>query len=158
MKKLLHDILIENRTVAFHQEAASWQDAVKICTDLLEKSGCVTSEYYQAILRTCKKLGPYFILAPGIAMPHADPKSGVLKEGFALVTLKEPVHFGDPDNDPVDILLALSSPDRKSHNEKAIVQAVNLLDNDERLKQLRSMNSLEEFTALMKTIDKDETS
>lgn len=64
------------------------QDAVKIGVDLLVAADVVEPRHYRAILDGVEQFGPYFVIAPGLAMPHGRPEEGVKKTGFALVTLK----------------------------------------------------------------------
>ena len=133
----LSDSLRDNDSVRLQAEADSWQQAVKIGTDLLVDAGVVRPEYYEAILASVKRFGPYFLLAPGLAMPHARPEEGVLRNGFALVTLKTPVCFGDEDNDPVDILVTLAACDARTHQEEGIRQVVQLFENPDNFKKIR---------------------
>ncbi len=104
----LRDSLAENKSIRLQAEAETWQDAVKIGVDLLVAADVVEPRYYQAILDAVEQHGPYFVLAPGLAMPHGRPEEGVKKTGFALVTLKKPLEFNHEDNDPVDILIPLT--------------------------------------------------
>lgn len=150
----LKDSLIANNSIALQAEASDWQAAVKLGTDLLEKAGVVDSRYYGAILEGTAKFGPYYLLAPGLAMPHGRPEEGVLKNGFALVTLKEPVVFGDEDNDPIDILITLAAVDQESHNVGGITQVVNLFEDEDNFDRLRAATTIDEVIAL---IDKAET-
>lgn len=106
----LRDSLAENKSIRLQAEAETWQDAVKIGVDLLVAADVVEPRYYQAILDAVEQHGPYFVLAPGLAMPHGRPEEGVKKTGFALVTLKKPLEFNHEDNDPV----ISSSPWRRS--------------------------------------------
>ena len=87
-------------------------------------------------------------------MPHGRPEEGVLKNGFALVTLKEPVVFGDEDNDPIDILITLAAVDQESHNVGGITQVVNLFEDEDNFDRLRAATTIDEVIAL---IDKAET-
>lgn len=141
----LKEHLLTHKAVKFQAEASDWKEAVKIGTDLLEKAGTITPQYYKEILLSVEKLGPYFILGPGIAMPHARPEGGVLETSYGLVILKEPVVFGDPDNDPIDILLTMAAKDAATQNEDAIVQVVSLLDNEETIAKLRKAVNIEDL-------------
>lgn len=42
-------------------------------------NGCIKESYIDAMVNTVKNMGPYIVIAPGIAMPHAAPEDGVLK-------------------------------------------------------------------------------
>ena len=114
----------------------------------------VEPRYFDAILAGVERHGPYFVLAPGLAMPHGRPEEGVLKTGFALVTLKTPVCFGDEDNDPIDILITMAAVDAKTHQEVGIMQVVNLFEDEANFDRLRACRHASEVLAL---IDKTST-
>ena len=141
----LKEHLMSHKTVKLQAEAEDWKEAVKIGTSLLEDAGTITPQYYEEILKSVEELGPYFLLAPGMAMPHARPEGGVLETSYALVTLKDPVNFGDPDNDPIDILITLAAKDKVTQNEEAIVQVVTLLDNENTVESLRKAKTMDDL-------------
>ena len=113
---MLKESLIENNSIKLNQSAADWKAAIKIGTDLLERAGTIESRYYDTIISNIEKMGPYIILAPGLAMPHARPEEGVIKTSFALVTLKEPVVF-EGEDEPVSVLITLAGSDSDKHME-----------------------------------------
>lgn len=148
----LSDSLKQNHSMALQAVAENWQQAIHIGTDLLQRAGVVTADYYPAILQGVARHGPYFILAPGLAMPHARPEQGVIRTGFALVTLQNPVYFGDPDNDPVDILVTLAASDARSHQETGIRQIVQLFEDENNFQRIRQCRSIEQLLALIQRI------
>lgn len=95
--------------------ADDWREAVRLASGLLEDAGAVTSDYPRRCIEMIEEHGPYVVLAPGIALAHARPEDGVLRLGIAVVTLVDPVAFGHPDNDPVDVVFAFGSPDGDQH-------------------------------------------
>lgn len=90
-------------------------DAIRKAGTLLVQAGYATADYVDAMIRVYHELGSYIVLAPGLALPHARPESGVLKTGFSLITLKNPVRFGHPDNDPVRVVVAMAALDDTEH-------------------------------------------
>jgi PTS system ascorbate-specific IIA component len=62
--------------------------------------------------RVLQELGPYAVIAPGIALLHARPDDGVLAPCLALITLSRAVEFGSEQNDPVDLVFALKRSTR----------------------------------------------
>ncbi|MDG6227403.1 PTS sugar transporter subunit IIA [Glaesserella parasuis] len=110
----LKQSLIENNSIKLHQSASNWEEAIKIGTDLLVAAGTIEPRYYDNIVSKIKEMGPYIILAPGLAMPHARPEEGVIKTSFALVTLETPIYF-DGEDEPVDVLLTLAGSDSDQH-------------------------------------------
>lgn len=145
----LRDSLAQNHTVRLQAEANSWQEAVKIGVDLLVAADVVEPRYYQAILDGVAQFGPYFVIAPGLAMPHGRPEEGVKKTGFALVTLKEPLVFNHEDNDPVDILITLAAVDANTHQEVGIMQIVSLFEDEGNFDRLRACRTEQDVLNLI---------
>lgn len=145
----LRDSLAENHSIRLQAEAADWPAAVRIGVDLLVSAGVVEPRYYRAILDSVARFGPYFVLAPGLAMPHGRPEEGVIKTGFALVTLRTPVAFGHEDNDPVDILITLAAVDAHTHQEVGIRQIVDLFEDEANFTRLRACRAPAQVLALI---------
>lgn len=154
--------LIESGTIAVGREAADWEESVRMGGKMMIDAGLASESYIEAIIDNHKTIGPYFIIAPGIAMPHAKPENGVLKTGYALVTLKTPVVFGDEENDPVDILIFAGAINREEHNQEAIPQIAELCDSEKYIEALRNAGSkaavesvLKEFAAALEAGELD---
>lgn len=126
---MLKESLIENNSVLLNQTASNWKEAIKLGTDLLEKSGAIEPRYYTNIVSKIEEMGPYIILAPGLAMPHARPEEGVIKTSFALVTLAEPVYF-DGEDEPVSVLITLAGSDSDKHME-GLMEITQSLDDED---------------------------
>ncbi|WP_158370099.1 PTS sugar transporter subunit IIA [Cellulosimicrobium cellulans] len=95
--------------------AADWAAAVRLAGDLLVDLGVAGPEYGEACVASVRERGPYIVLAPGLALAHARPEEGATGTGVVLVRLGEPVVFGHPANDPVDLVLAFATPDAEAH-------------------------------------------
>ncbi|QSH41401.1 PTS sugar transporter subunit IIA [Lentisphaerota bacterium ZTH] len=145
--------LKENKTVLLQQQAASWQDAVKLGTDMLVEKGDIEPSYFESIIEKSREMGLYFILGPGMAMPHARPEDGVNSNSFALVTLKDPINFGDADNDPIDLLVTFAVKDAKFQNEVAIVQIVTLLDEEDLVERLRKATKWSDIESILNDLE-----
>jgi ascorbate PTS system EIIA or EIIAB component len=92
-----------------------WRAGVRLACSLLEEQDAVTPQYAERCIAAVEDEGPYVVLAPGIALAHARPEDGVERLGVSVATLTEPVMFGHPDNDPVDVVFAFGSPDEQQH-------------------------------------------
>lgn len=103
--------------VALCAEAENPEDAIRLAGNILVQANISLLSYTDAMINAYHTLGPYIVLAPHIAMPHARPDNQVLKAGFGFVRLKEPINFGHPDNDPVKILIPLAGIDNHGHIE-----------------------------------------
>lgn len=94
--------------------ADDWQDAIRKSVEPLEEEGDVEPRYKEEIIKNVEKLGPYIVLAPKVAMPHARPEQGAIKTQVAVTLLKKPVVF-EEGKEPVSLLIALSAADSESH-------------------------------------------
>lgn len=114
MQPLLIDLLSED-VIELNVGVADWEEAVQFGGRLLEKKGFIDHRYIDAMINTVKELGAYIVIAPGIAMPHARPESGAKQIGVSIITLKNPVNFGNKENDPVKIVISLCAIDHVTH-------------------------------------------
>lgn len=144
----LKQSLIENNSISLQQKASTWEEAIKLSTDLLVSSGAIEERYYTDIINNTHKYGPYYVIAPEVAMPHARPESGVIKNSFSLVTLKEPVCFGEEVGD-VSILITLAAVSVDDHNEFGIVQVANLFEDEENIEKIKNATTNEEILNLI---------
>ncbi|WP_097098072.1 PTS sugar transporter subunit IIA [Candidatus Pantoea floridensis] len=148
MMKLAAKIVADNLFVTQHV-ATDWQDAVQAGCALLEEQGYITADYYQGILNSVAEHGPYFVILPGIAMPHARPEAGAIKTGCSLVILKEPVVFGHEDHDPVSILFTMAAKNNEELNEGILMEIMTLLDDDHLIEQLKHATDGEQVRDLL---------
>jgi mannitol/fructose-specific phosphotransferase system IIA component (Ntr-type) len=91
------------------------EHAIEMAGELLVASGRSTPEYTESMLEAVAENGPYIVIAPGIALAHGRPSEAVLEIGLSLVTLAEPVIFGNEANDPVRLVIGLCAVDHSSH-------------------------------------------
>jgi mannitol/fructose-specific phosphotransferase system IIA component (Ntr-type) len=129
-------------------EVNDWEDAIIKGCELLESEGFITENYVHSIIEMTKEHGPYFVLTPKVAMPHSRPEAGVIKKGISIMTLKEPIEFGSPDNDPVTIVITLAATDNKTH--LGLMQdIVELLTYEENIKNLEQADSIEDIKKIL---------
>ncbi|WP_414446225.1 PTS sugar transporter subunit IIA [Citrobacter europaeus] len=132
----------------FREQCGTWQEAVQLACHPLEEQGVITYSYTQAIIHETEKHGPWYILSPEFALPHARPDEGVIgsKTHLSLLSLKEAVLFpGHPD---VRLIIVLAAANSTQHIEM-IQQLVCWLDEAERLHQLSHTTSLAQFLSIL---------
>lgn len=110
--------------------AGDWRAAVRAVGEALVASGATTAAYTDEMIATVDALGPYIVIAPGIALAHARPSAAVRRTGFAIVTLAEPIAFGHAENDPVRLVVGLAAPDETGHVDALATLADFLADPD----------------------------
>ncbi|EPG6064785.1 PTS sugar transporter subunit IIA [Proteus mirabilis] len=129
-------------------QVKDWREAIKFaCQPLIDK-GCIEPRYVDAIYKSHEQIGPYYVLGPGIAMPHARPEEGVNQLSLALTIIEKGVEFGADENDPVKLLIVLAATDNDSHIN-AIVKLAELFDNQDDIDTLLQAKSKAEVLAVI---------
>ncbi len=144
LKKLLTEDVIR-----IHDNAENWQQAIKLsCAALIEKEA-IQPSYIEAIFRSHEELGPYYVVGPGIAMPHARPEDGVKQMALGLTVIREGVNFNSEENDPVKLLVTLAATDSNSHVD-AISQLAELFMNDKHVKDICCAENVAQIIEIIK--------
>ena len=151
---MLLDILTPEM-IQVNYECKTRDEAVSAAGQLLVKQGYAKESYIDAMIKNVEENGTYIVIAPGIAMPHARPEEGALDIGLSIVTLKEPIVFGHPKNDPVKIVVGLCAVDHQSHL-KALSELVEILGNEEKVKKIIEAKSSKEIIAIIKGGNKND--
>jgi DNA-binding GntR family transcriptional regulator/mannitol/fructose-specific phosphotransferase system IIA component (Ntr-type) len=121
--------------ISINHMAENWSDAILHAGQLLFATGAAEERYGNAMVTTARQLGPYFVVSPGIAVAHALPTEGVIKPALALVTLRPTLPFGNSENDPVRLLIAIAAVDTQQHVE-ALKEIADVLSDPVRRKAL----------------------
>lgn len=143
----LRDILTED-LIDTHVEVADWEEAVRAVGRLMVRKGAIEERYIDGMIRTAKELGPYIVIAPGIAIPHSRPEDGVLRNCMAFITLKTPIEFGNKDNDPVWLVIAFGAVDKDQHIA-TLADLARILEQPDKIQALQSATSVREFMDIM---------
>ncbi|MGL5755330.1 MAG: PTS sugar transporter subunit IIA [Paraclostridium sp.] len=118
-----------------------YKEAIQISCDILENRGSIEKTYFDSIIKKIDEYGPYFCIAPKIAMPHARPEDGAIKTDLCVLKLNEPVDFLGKET---SLFLTLSSTDNNSHLE--LMQKVASICMDEsKLNKILNTNKEEEI-------------
>jgi PTS system ascorbate-specific IIA component len=106
---------LPEEAVALRHSAGSWREAVLEAGRALERTGAVDAAYSRRMVEQVDVLGPYIVIAPGLALAHARPGNDVLADGLSVVTLAEPVAFGHSTNDPVSVVIGIAATQAHGH-------------------------------------------
>ena len=86
--------LVTCKHYKFADEAESWRDAIRMSCAPLEADGSVTADYKEEIIRAVERYGPYIIIMPNVAIPHAQEcTDSVRKTAVSFMKLRKPVCF-----------------------------------------------------------------
>jgi len=126
---------------------SSWIEMIEVVAEPLIAGGFITIGYSQEMIRNTQKYGAYYIIGEGVAIPHARPECGVIKNCFSLATLKEPISIIG--SEPVDIIVMFGGVDSNSHITEGIASILALLDDEDSLIKLRAATSVNEVLRLL---------
>lgn len=142
--------MISVSNIRLKVECETPEEALRISGNLLVESENVLESYVDEVIRLQKSRPTYFVLAPGIALPHTSPENGALKEAIAIITLKNPIEFGDSDNNPVKYIFFLSALDNQRHIG-AMGELLELMNNHMFLSLLDQSNDSNELMHYLDT-------
>lgn len=108
------EMLIRPENIQILESVENWRDAVSIAAEPLILGGYIDKRYVEAIFTNTEKYGPYYVLAPEIAMPHASSQDGVYEKQISLLVLKNSIKFSENGFD-VRLIFVLATPDNHSH-------------------------------------------
>ncbi len=86
--------MLDPSKIRIKQEKITWEQGILQAADILEKKGCVGSDYGKKAVENVKEYGDYIIISKGIALAHAGKKEAhVYKDGLSLVMCPEGIEF-----------------------------------------------------------------
>ena len=86
--------MLDPSKIMIKQEKITWEQGILQAADILEKKGCVGSDYGKKAVENVKEYGDYIIISKGIALAHAGKKEAhVYKDGLSLVMCPEGMEF-----------------------------------------------------------------
>lgn len=142
-KPSLSDLLTGDM-ISVEEQAADWQAAIRTAAGPLLKQGYIENRYVDEMIAKVETLGPYIVVAPGIAIAHAKPQDGVLRLGISLLQLNHPVSFSKESRHQVHTVLVLASIDSETHL-KALSELTSLLREPESLARLKQAKTKQQI-------------
>lgn len=86
--------MLDPSKIMIKQEKITWEQGILQAADILEKKGCVGSDYGKKAVENVKEYGDYIIISKGIALAHAGKKEvHVYKDGLSLVMCPKGIEF-----------------------------------------------------------------
>ncbi len=140
---------LPSENIQIVDSVSDWKQAIRLSAQPLLAKETMTEAYIDAIFNSQQELGPYYVLAPGLAMPHARPEQGAIKNGLSLLHIKQGVSFDAEENDPVYVVIMLCALSGDEHINM-ITALADIFSDDERLSALLKASSIEEIQRVIK--------
>ena len=145
--------LLKEELIQQVDSVSNWQDAVGLAAQPLLANGYIEESYIQAMIASINETGPYIVLAPKVAVPHASPDAGVHQLGISLLQVKEPVDFSEEGHDDkkVQLIFVLAAVDSTAHL-RALQELALILDDEEAIDSLIAASDPREILAIIDKI------
>ncbi|MGL4194913.1 PTS sugar transporter subunit IIA [Edwardsiella piscicida] len=130
------------------ERAENWRDAIHIACAPLIHNQSIAPRYIDAIIQSHEKIGPYYVLGPGMAMPHARPEDGINRLSLGLTVIKQGVEFGSEGNDPIKLLIVLAATDSNSHIG-VIAKLAELFDNQDDIDRILQSENADDILSII---------
>ncbi|SDC94715.1 Transcriptional antiterminator [Terribacillus halophilus] len=147
IQPMLQDIL-KSSNILLNQECKDWKEAITKAANLLVKEKAIEESYITAMIKSVEEYGPYIVVGKHLALAHARPEDGVNKLGVSVMTLKDPVYFGNPDNDPVRLVFCLAAVDSYSHLN-VMRNLIDLINDEAKIKRLIAVQDTDMFNDVL---------
>lgn len=141
-KPMLNEILTKDK-IQFEDKIENWQEAIRKAAQPLLADECITPEYIDAMIKNVDTLGPYIVIAPGIALPHARHEDGVKKIGMSFMRLKESCAFSEKPEHQVKLIFVLAAIDNETHL-KALSQFSMMMSDATNVEKLQNASTVSE--------------
>lgn len=139
---------LDDSLIKIGAESEDGEAAIREAGNLLLNEQLIEESYIDAMIDGFREYGPYFVLAPGIAIPHARPEDGVKEASVSFLQLKEPLNFGHKKNDPVQIIFGLGATSSDEHLS-LLTKLTKLLNNHDNVDALLHADSLNDVQQLL---------
>jgi len=114
---MIKNFELKENYIQFFESFDSWEEAVQVSAQPLLNGGQIAQSYIDGMIESVKEHGPYIVIAPNIALPHARPETGSIEIGYSVMKLEKPVSFLDDGSADASLFIALSCVDSNTHVE-----------------------------------------
>ena len=102
--------------VQIKEQVDNWEQGIALAAQPLLNQDYFEQSYITSMIDSVKKLGPYIVIAPEIAIAHARPNDEVNKIGLSLVKLNQHINFSE-EGHYASLIFVLSAVDNEGHLE-----------------------------------------
>lgn len=139
--------LIDKQRVVFADKFDRWEDAIRAAAQPLLRDGAIEESYIGDMIASVNQYGPYIVIAPDVAMPHAQGGNGVNETAISFMKVNHPVHFSESSEHDARLIFVLASVDNDSHLGmlQSLVAAISDDDVLEDLPKIQCIEDLEKM-------------
>lgn len=147
IQPMLEDVL-KDTNILLNEQVNTWEESIRRVSEPLIKEKVIEPSYVTAMIDSVNEYGPYIVIGKYIALAHARPEDGVNQLGISVATLKQPIEFGNEENDPVKIIFCLAAVDSYSHLN-IMKSLIDLINDEEKVNRLSRETEIERFKEIL---------
>ncbi|MEG1151031.1 MAG: PTS sugar transporter subunit IIA [Malacoplasma sp.] len=140
-----------NNSITFHKDAKDWKEGIWLSIKPLIDNKVCDKSYYDSIIESTIKFGPYYLLCPNVVMPHGEMGKGVFSNGITLSVFEKPVEF--PKDVKAQIFMCLCGKDSTVHTVEALPQIAALFENEENIVKILKSKTSKEILDFLSNVD-----
>lgn len=145
-------MLVKTENIQILDHVSDWKEAIHIAAKPLIGGGYIEPRYVDAIFKSTEKFGPYYVLAPEIAMPHASSEDGVIAKQISLLVLKNSIKFSEDGYD-VRLIFVLATPDSHSHLQM-LRDLSEVFSDEEKIQQIINSDNPHDISTLLNNFER----
>jgi len=146
---MLDEMLNKDLVEITDKEPKDWQEALKMAAGKLVEHNYIKEAYIDEIIQNVKDNGPYIVIVPGVAMPHANAKSdNVLGTAIGFTKFSKPVKFDADSNAQLFFTLAAKDPNEHLKN---IGELSDMLMTDGLIDKLMDVQNIDDLKKMLKS-------
>lgn len=108
--------ILSGDKVQIKEQVDNWEQGITLAAQPLLNQDYFEQSYITSMIDSVKKLGPYIVIAPEIAIAHARPNDEVNKIGLSLLKLNQHINFSE-EGHYASLIFVLSAVDNEGHLE-----------------------------------------
>ncbi len=135
--------MLKRESVQILDRVRDWKEAVAVSVKPLVDGGYVEQRYVDGIIQNTLEMGPYYIIADGVALLHGRPEQGVKRQQLGVTVVKQEVTFLNEDA-KARLLIVLAAENADSHID-AIRDLAEIMMDEERVQKIIAAKEPEEI-------------
>ena len=144
--------LITKETIQLVKQVSDWREAIRVAATPLLQNQSIQPAYVEAMIQNIQQEGPYVVVTPRVAIPHARPEEGVNILSMSLLVLEESVDFAE--QKPVNLIIVLAAIDHETHL-KALAQLTEMLSSPETIDDLIQVKDKDKILEIIDRYSKE---
>ncbi|PRO67081.1 PTS sugar transporter subunit IIA [Alkalicoccus urumqiensis] len=153
---MMSEITLYSEEIQWSDKPMTWQEAIAFSAGPLLDAGKVEPSYIEAMIQNIHDLGPYILIAPHVALPHARPEAGVNEAGVSVAVLQQGAAFpeaGHTGDNEAQIFICLAAVDSESHLH--LLRTISTwIEDSQVIEKLRRAGSADEVRTILFDVQK----